>query len=79
MKEEIISQEFRFKNTEEIKNDQKKKKIKRPKKLMSKKRKNTSTILNFSDYWMCFNFLFSLVCILIGITGSAVALNFFLQ
>ena len=28
MKEEIISQEFRFKNTEEIKNDQKKKKSK---------------------------------------------------
>ena len=78
MKEEIISQEFRMKNTEEIKND-KKIKIKRPKKLMSKKRKNTSTILNFSDYWMCFNFLFSLVCILIGITGSAVGLNFFLQ
>ena len=46
MKEEIISQEFTLKNTEEIKNDQKKIKIKRPKKLMSKKRKNTSTILS---------------------------------
>ena len=32
MKEEIISQEFRFKNTEEIKNDQKKKKNQKTKK-----------------------------------------------
>ena len=33
MKEEIISQEFRFKNTEEIKNDQKKKKNQKTKKI----------------------------------------------